>query len=166
MVTRPLRTTKNAKNHKGIAMKAFTATVVAALFSFPAFAQEGDKKSQACEELGNAALSAALVAHEVRAAWQGSSSRGYHDARAAAQGLAGDELDILYNREEDEFVAAMNYEVVSDMVDAIVIDMYQMPRSAFTGEPIEVLTAGLQIADRTRTVARAQCMRGYFDLEF
>lgn len=141
-------------------MKAFIATMVAALLSFPAIAQEGHTKSEACEELGSVAHAAALTAYEARAGRLGYGD--IHDALADAQALAADEMDILYDSPDNP----MFYEVVSDMVDAIVIEIYRMPHSAFTGESIEVFTAGFRIAERARTIARAQCMRGILDVGF
>lgn len=137
-------------------MKAFIATVVAALLSFPAIAQEGHTRSQACEELGDAVYSATHATYDIRASREGYGD--IHDALPTAQGLAADELDILLDAEA--------YAVVSDIVDAIVIEIYRMPHSAFTGEDMRVFTEGFQIADRAKKVARTRCMRGVIDIGF
>lgn len=137
-------------------MKAFIATVVAALLSFPAIAQESHTRSQACTELGRVAYTAAVTAYDVRRTWKGYGD--IHDALPDAQALAADELDILRNAEA--------YAVVSDMVDTIVLEIYRMPHSAFTGEDISVFTEGFRIADRAKKVARTRCMRGVIDIGF
>lgn len=141
-------------------MKAFAATVVTALLSFPAIAQEGHTKSEACEELGRVAYTAAIVAYDARATLLGYGD--IHDALPDAQALAADEMDILYDSPDNP----MFYEVVSDMVDAIVIEIYRMQHSQFTGDSLRIFTEGFQIADRAGKIARAQCMRGILDVGF
>lgn len=127
-------------------MKPIAIAAIAALLSLPAAAQEAPTHDQVCAELGDVVYAAVLGAADVRV------NRGsFSDALATAQGLAGDQLDILATPDA--------YSNISHMVEGLVVDIYQTPPGVFSGG--QHSDVPFQMAGAARDSAQSGCMQDF-----